>query len=69
MTLNTLVDNPLMDTEKGVEEAGTFHLICNECDSKIFSDYENPDNYTTYYATHSQNDFANGSKKRVEIDK
>ena len=47
LTLNTLVDNPLMDTEKGVEEAGTFHLICNECDSKIFSDYENPDNYTT----------------------
>lgn len=46
LTLNVLVDNPLIDKEKGVEEAGTFHLICNDCDSKIFSDYENPSNYT-----------------------
>lgn len=45
LTLNTVVDNPLMDTEKGIKKAGTFHLICNDCDSKIFSDYENPDNY------------------------
>lgn len=45
LTLNTLIDNPLMDTEKGVEEAGTFHLICNECDNKLFSDYETPKNY------------------------
>ena len=37
LTLNVLVDNPLIDKEKGVEEAGTFHLICNDCDSKIFS--------------------------------
>lgn len=22
-------------------------MICNDCDSKIFSDYENPDNYIT----------------------
>lgn len=35
-----------MDTENGVNKAGTFHLICNDCDSKIFSDYENPDNYS-----------------------
>lgn len=46
LTLNTVVDNPLMDTENGVNKAGTFHLICNDCDSKIFSDYENPDNYS-----------------------
>ena len=46
LTLNTIVDNPLMDTENGVKKAGTFHLICNDCDSKIFSDYENPDNYS-----------------------
>ena len=36
LTLNTVVDNPLMDTENGVNKAGTFHLICNDCDSKIF---------------------------------
>ena len=46
LTLNTVVDNPLMDTKNGVNKAGTFHLICNDCDSKIFSDYENPDNYS-----------------------
>lgn len=29
----------------GVGEAGTFNIICRECDSKIFQEYENPDNY------------------------
>ena len=47
LTLNAIVDIPLLDTENGVKKAGTFHLICNDCDSKIFSDYENPDNYAT----------------------
>jgi len=45
LTLNSIVDNPLMNAESGVKKAGTFHLICNDCDSKIFSDYENPENY------------------------
>ena len=45
LTLNALVDNPLLEDKKGVKKAGTFQLICRECDSKIFSDYENPDNY------------------------
>lgn len=42
---NALVEFPLMDTKKGVNRAGTFQVICRECDSKIFSVYENPDNY------------------------
>ena len=46
LTPNALIDFPLMDTEKGVNNAGTFQLICRECDSKIFADYENPDNYS-----------------------
>ena len=46
LTLNTIIDNPLMKSESGVKNAGTFHLICNDCDSTIFSDYENPDNYS-----------------------
>lgn len=29
----------------GINEAGTFSLICRECDSVIFQDYENPSNY------------------------
>ncbi len=45
LTINTLIDNPLVHRENGLEKAGTFQLICNDCDSKIFSDYENPDNY------------------------
>lgn len=43
--LNTILDLPLLKDDKGVNEAGTFHLICRDCDSKIFQDYENPDNY------------------------
>lgn len=42
---NTLVDFPLLDTKKGVNKAGTFQVICRECDSKIFSAYEEPSNY------------------------
>lgn len=47
LTPNALIDFPLLETEKGVNKAGTFQLICRECDSKIFADYENPDNYST----------------------
>ena len=46
LTLNSLIDNPLLDDQKGVNDAGTFKIICRECDSSIFSDYENPNNYT-----------------------
>ena len=30
----------------GIGEAGTFRIICRDCDSTIFQDYENPDNYS-----------------------
>lgn len=42
---NTLINIPLLDDEKGVKNAGTFQIICKECDSTIFQEYENPDNY------------------------
>lgn len=45
---NTILDLPLLKDDKGVNEAGTFHLICRDCDSKVFQDYENPDNYEDY---------------------
>ena len=32
-----------VDNIKGVKNSGVFHLICNECDSQVFSDYESPD--------------------------
>lgn len=47
LTLNAIVDNPLIDRENGVKKAGTFHLICSDCDNTIFSDYENPNNYVS----------------------
>ena len=42
---NTIIDLPILKADKGVNEAGTFHLICRECDGKIFQDYEEPLNY------------------------
>lgn len=47
LTLNLIIDNPFMKHEKGVGAAGTFNLICRDCDSKIFSDYEDPNNYNS----------------------
>lgn len=34
--------NPSKETERGygLKRAGTFHLICSECDKKCFLDYE-----------------------------
>lgn len=42
---NKLVNFPLIDFEKGINKAGTFQVICRECDSKIFKEYEEPNNY------------------------
>ena len=38
--MNTILNIPLLKDDKGINEAGTFHLICRDCDSKIFQDYE-----------------------------
>ena len=40
---NIMVGIPLIDQGKGLNEAGTFKLLCRECDGKIFKDYENLD--------------------------
>ena len=42
---NKLVKLPLEKEEKGISEAGVFKLICRECDSKTFRDYEEECNY------------------------
>lgn len=42
---NSIIPSSILKKENGVKEAGTFHLICRTCDSSIFQDYENPDNY------------------------
>lgn len=33
-----------IDIEKGVNNSGTFHFICNNCDSRLFQSYENSSN-------------------------
>lgn len=38
---------PLQDREFGVKEAGTFQIICNDCDSKVFQEYETPEIYSS----------------------
>lgn len=43
-----LVNFPALDDSKGVNKTGTFQLICRECDSNIFQEYENPDNYENF---------------------
>ena len=43
--INTLLKLPFEKNKKGIDEAGTFKLICRDCDSYIFKDYENPENY------------------------
>ena len=41
---SALMGIEVIDMEKGVKNSGTFHFICNDCDSKFFQDYENENN-------------------------
>lgn len=47
-TNGKLINVPLLPSEKGVNKSGTFRIICNECDSKEFSEYEDAANYNTF---------------------
>ncbi|MCE0494653.1 hypothetical protein [Vibrio salinus] len=40
-----LIDLPLLNAESGVNNAGTFQVICRDCDGKIFSNYESKATY------------------------
>ena len=46
---SSVLDLPEQVTELkkavGTSNAGTFMLICRECDKQVFADYENPQNY------------------------
>lgn len=44
---NNFLGFELLAADKGVKAAGTFNIICRQCDSKIFQDYENPENYVS----------------------
>ena len=38
---------PALGNDLGVKKAGTFHVICNECDNTVFQQYETPSAYAT----------------------
>lgn len=40
-----IAENSILAAETGINNTGTFHLICADCDSREFADYENPENY------------------------
>jgi len=45
-TCNSIVKYPFyIKSENGINEAGSFRLICRECDSVVFQEYENPKAY------------------------
>lgn len=39
---NAVIEHNILDIESGIKSTGTFRFICNDCDSIIFSTYENP---------------------------
>ena len=71
---NTILDFPVLNDDKGLIEAGTFHLICQDCDGKVFRDYESPDNYSDMPTTRMlaqidmKNCLKNISKRLIEIE-
>lgn len=72
--MNTIMELPVIKDEKGINEAGVFHLICRDCDSKIFKDYENPENYNDVPTIKMlaqidmKNNLKNISKRLMEIE-
>lgn len=41
---SAIIGIDVLDIEKGVNNSGTFHFICKECDGSFFQDYENEKN-------------------------
>ena len=46
-SINTLIDSELLNKDSGVNNAATFHIICKQCDGKVFQDYEKGEAYDT----------------------
>lgn len=45
-SMNSMIQLPFMKDKLGVNESGTFHIICKQCDGTIFQDYEKEEAYT-----------------------
>jgi len=71
---NKILQNPISSHETGINKTGVFHLICRDCDSKIFKEYETPSNYNTLPTDKMLNQIAlknylkNIYKRRNEIE-
>lgn len=44
-TMAALLKIPKLEESHGIQQSGTFRLLCQDCDNKTFSEYENFDNY------------------------
>lgn len=70
---NRFTELTFMSDESGVNNSGTFKLICRECDSKAFADYENTENYSDEISVRMiaqiamKNFLKNISKRHIEI--
>ncbi len=40
-SMHTLLNTQLLSSDSGVNSSGTFHIICRDCDGRVFQDYEN----------------------------
>ncbi len=72
--LNSILDLPSLKSDKGINDSGTFHLICRDCDSKIFQAYENTNNYEEMPTIKMlaqidmKNNLKNISKRLMEVE-
>lgn len=46
-TSNAAIDFPYLESEKGIGKFETFRSICRDCDSRFFSDYEDPEKWNS----------------------
>lgn len=71
---NSVLGIPIKKEVLGVKEAGTFHILCRECDSKIFQEYENKENYQEVPTQKMlaqidmKNSLKNIGKRRLELE-
>lgn len=44
---HTLMDSQFLNKDSGINNAGTFHIICKTCDGQVFQNYEKEQAYET----------------------
>lgn len=72
--INTILENQVFDIHKGLNNAGTFKLICNGCDNDVFKEYESPENYDEIPTIKMlaqidmKNNLKNISKRLIELE-